>query len=126
MEQLSVEDSQAHWASVNRKGAASSNATASSTTDLRTLPSYPVALSIPAVPLIPYLVDEPSNASSISMPLATSSSPVKLSAQEQESIDEFQFKPLTEGELESINTRTEDKSTNTPPVPDYEAKCKLF
>ena len=55
------------------------------------------------------------------MPAATRS-PVKLSAQEQESIDEFQFEPLTEGELESINTRTEDKATTSPPVPDNEAK----
>ena len=125
MEQLSVEDSQAHWASVTRKGAASSNSTASSTTDLSTLPSDPVALSSPAVPLIPDLDAEPSDASSILMP-ADTSSPVKLSAQERELIDEFQFEPLTEGELESINSRTEDKATNTPPMPDYEAKCKLL
>ena len=41
-------------------------------------------------------------------------------------IEAFQFEPVTDCELESINTRTEDKETNTECVPDNEAKCTFL
>ena len=134
MEQLSVEDSRAHWASVTRKSKAASNTTATSSdplvavpscSDSSSLPSDAVVFSSPAIPLLPEPSSEHSDVSPIPV-AAAMSSPVKFTEQEQAAIDEFHFEPVTECELESINTRTENKETNTDPLPDFEAKCKFL